>query len=150
MPQSFRETLVSKLNSLGQLTAIVGTSIYPGALPLTHDLDRDGPALTWTVTTNPRNHHLLGSDGTSTATVQLSAWSEQESTSDLIAIILFNALDGLFNDPSWGDGSVTIRSCLQQDESDEPEEPKAGRDEWLRHIPSIYSIKHTVTIPTHS
>ena len=148
--QTFRQALTAKLNAITELTAIVGTAIYPGALPLTHDLDRDGPALTYTVTSMPRNHHLLGSDGTATATVQLSAWSEQESTSDAIALAIFNAIDGVYNDSSWGNGTITIRSCLHQDESDEPEEPKAGRDEWLRHIPSIYSIKHTVTIPTHS
>lgn len=145
--QTFRQALTAKLESIEPVTLIVGDAIYPGALPETHDLRRDGPALTYTVLTNPRGHVLSGSDGTSTARVQLSAWSYNLADSDAITQALFAAIDGVFNDTSWGNGTVTIRSCLQEDESDEPEAVETGMDVWIRQIPNIYSIKHTVTIP---
>jgi hypothetical protein len=146
--QTFRLALSAKLESIRDLISIVGDSIYPGALPETHDLKRDGPALTWTVETNPRGHVLSGSDGTSTARVQISAWSYNLTDSDAIALALALALDGLFNDTSWGNGTVTIRSCLQEDESDQPDPVETGMDVWVRQVVNTYSIKHTVTIPT--
>lgn len=148
--QTFRQALYSKLASISELTAIVGPAIYPGALPETHDLGRDGPALTFTVASRPANHQLTGSDGTATASVQLSAWSYQELQSEQIALVLFNALDGLVNDNSWGNGTVLVRSCLQDDEIDMPADPKAGSDQWIYQVPSIYKIKHTVVYPTNS
>jgi hypothetical protein len=146
---TFREALLAKLQSIPAVRALVGVAIYPGALPETHDLDRDGPALSYTVATLPRNHHLMGSDGTATARVQISAWAERESDADALALAIVDAIDGVYNDPTWGDGSIVVRSCLQEDEADEPEAPRAGRDQWLRHVPNVYSIKHTVDYPTH-
>jgi hypothetical protein len=148
--QAFRQALVAKLTAINSVNSAVNGAIYPGSLPETHQLDRDGPALTYTITSLPRNHNLSGSDGTATARVQLSAWSLYESQSDTIALDLFNALDGLYNDSSWGDGSITIRSCLHQDEVDLPEPFEAGTDQWIYQVASDYEIKHTVTIPTHT
>lgn len=151
--QTFRQALYSKLSSITEVTAIVGSAIYPGAIPITHDLDRDGPALTWTIVTNPRGHVLVGSDGTSTARVQLSAWatgSTAVALTDQITNALFNALDGIAESFNWGDGTVEILSCRQEDEVELPEPPKAGRDEWLRQIASDYIIKYRVPIPTLS
>lgn len=148
--QTFREALYAKLLSISGLNAIVNGAIYPGAIPETYQLDRDGPALTYTVTALPRNHNLSGSDGTATARVQLSAWSLLESQSDAIALVIFNAIDGLYNDSTWGNGTVTIMSCLQQDEVDLPEPFTAGTDQWIYQVASDYEIKHYVTIPTHT
>ena len=147
---TFREILYAKLGSITEVNSVVNGAIYPGVLPETHQLDRDGPALTYTITALPRNHQLTGSDGTATATVQLSAWSLLLSQSDSITLALFNALDGLVNDSSWGDGSITIRSCLQDDETDIVEPFKEGSDDWIYQLASVYKIKHTVTYPTHS
>lgn len=150
MSNAFRQNLYAKLNSITEITSIVNTAIYPDVLPETHQLDRDGPALTYNITSLPRNHNIVGSDGTATARVQLSAWALQVSSSDAITLALFNALDGLVNDSSWGDGSITVRSCLQQEETDITEPFEAGTDQWIYQIASDYEIKHTVTIPTHT
>lgn len=145
--QTFRQALQAKIVSIAELA---GIPLYPGAIPETHDLGRDGPAMTWTVTTNPRNHHLLGSDGTSTATVQLSCWSYDLSDTDPMTVEIFNAIDGIYNDSSWGDGSVTIVSCLQVEETDVPEQVETGTDIWIHQIANEYSIKYRVAIPTHT
>lgn len=148
--QAFRQALTAKLGSIPELTGIVGEAIYPGVVPETHDFTRDGPALTWTIATNPRGHVLSGSDGTSTARVQLGAYSYGVSDTDAITSAVFNALDGLCNDSSWGDGSAVIMSCTQQEEVDLPEQVGIGTDLWLHRIQSDYQIKYRVSIPAHS
>lgn len=148
--QTFRQALRAKLAGTTKLTALVGPAIYPGALPETHDLLRDGPALTYTIATNPRGHVLGGSDGTSTARVQLSGWSYKLSDADSIAGVLFNALDGLVNDATWGNGTVTIMSCVQAEEIDLPEQVETGTDVWIHQIASEFAIKYRVSIPTHA
>ena len=146
---TFPEALTAKLNSISEVTAMVASAIYPVALPETHDLGRDGPAISYSILSYPRGHVLGGSDGTATATVQISVWSYQEATSDGIVLALWNAIDGLPVVP-WGDGSVVIRSVVQKDEQDLPEEPKAGMDQWTYHIACVYAISHWVAIPTLS
>ncbi len=148
--QTFRQALYARLGAIPKLTAIVGTSIYPGALPITHDFDRDGPALTYTVLTYPRGKVLSGSDGTATARVQLSAWSYSESTSDSIVRAVWNALDGVYNDSGWGNGTIVIMSSIRTEEVDLPDEPISGSEEWIHQIPVEYSIKHRTRIPTNT
>lgn len=153
MAQDIRQAVYAKLASIAAVNSIVGSAIYPHALPMTHELDRDGPALTYTVTTNVPGHVLTGSDGTSTARVQLSAWAQGTNGVAQVATItsaLFNALDGLTEVSNWGDGSTEVLSCLKTEEVDLPEPPKAGRDEWIRQVASTYEIKYRVPIPTHS
>ena len=148
--QTFRQALTAKLESIPELTAIVRAAIYPGSLPITHDLLRDGPALSYVVPSLPRNHHLTGSDGTATARVQLSAWSLEECVSELLALAIFNAIDGVYNDASWGNGTIVVMSCLHDDEEDLPEPPKEGSDDWIYQIASIYVVKHRIVYPTHT
>ncbi len=93
--QTFRQALYAKLAAIPELTALVGSAIYPGAVPETHDYGRDGPALTYKVKSYPRNHVLPGSDGTATARVELSACGYQQSQADAVALAIWNALDGV-------------------------------------------------------
>lgn len=148
LAQTFRQALVAKLGAMPALTSIVGSAIYPGALPETHDLQRDGPALTYTITTYPRNQQLTGSDGTATARVQLSAWSYSLSDTDAIALALVDALNGVVNDSTWGNGTITIMSCTHQEETDVVEQVETGTDLWIHQITNEYLIKHRVSIPT--
>ena len=67
----FRQALYAHLIAIPELTAIVGPAIYPGALPESHGLLRDGPALIYRIRKYPRGHVLSGSDGTATATVEI-------------------------------------------------------------------------------
>lgn len=144
--QFFEQALEAKLASIAELTAIVGTSIYTQALPLTHDLGAMGPALSYTVPTKPRGHVLTGSDGTATARVQIDAWSYGYGTSKQIVESVWNAIDG--PPGSWGNGTCTIVNVIQQDDIDASERPQAGSDQWLYHIIQEYSIMYRVTTPT--
>jgi hypothetical protein len=146
---TFRQTLRAKLGAIPELTAIVGGAIYVGALPQTHDLGRDGPALTYSISTYPRNHVLAGADGTASARVQFSAWSYQQSKADAIALALWDALDGPPANP-WAGGGVGIMSVSHQDEVDLPEPPKTGSDQWTYQIASEYLIRHRTGTPTLS
>lgn len=144
--QSFRVALIAKLESITELTAIVGSAIYPGQLPETHDLGTAGPALTYRVPSNPRGHVLTGSDGTAKARVTFDAWAYDLSDADAITSALWNDLDGVPN--TWGNGTCDVIACTQQDESDEHLPPKAGSDEWVYHITSQYDVKYRTGLPT--
>lgn len=146
--QTFRQALVAKLGSIPELTAIVGSSIYPTAIPEDHDLGDDGPALVYTIVTNPRGHVLTGADGTSAAKVRFEATSYQFSAADSITLALWNAIDG--EPDSWGDGSCVITSVSHQDEQDLHTPPKAGTDQWTYRIVSDYLIRHRTGFPTLS
>ncbi len=142
---TFRETLLAKLESISDVAAIVGTAIYPGALPMTHDLGADGPAITYTVATYARGHVLTGSDGMATARVQFSAWSFDASESDAITLAIWDALDRPPVNP-WVAGGVEIMSVVQVDESDQFEPPRSGGDQWIYQIVSEYAITHRTII----
>jgi hypothetical protein len=144
--QGFREALIAKLGSIPEVAAIVGSAIYPGQLPETHDLGRDGPALTYLVVSNPRGHILTGSDGTSTARVRLDAWGYQLSQVDALTTALWEALDGVPD--TWGNGTLDVMSVSQGDESDEHEPPRAGSDQWTYHISTDYRVRYRTGFPT--
>ena len=146
---TFRQTLHAKLSSVPEITQVVGSAIYFGALPQTHDLGRDGPALTYSISSYPRGHVLSGPDGTASAHVQISAWSYLESQADAIVLAVWNAIDGTPRNP-WATNAVTIMSVSQQDETDLPEAPKAGSDQWVYQIATEWLIRHRTAIPTLS
>ncbi len=143
---TFRQTLLAKLTSLSALTAIVGERIYPGVLPGTLDLGRDGPALSIMIATYPRGHVLAGCDGTASARVILTAWSYRQSDADDATLAIWEAIDGVPANP-WGDGTIEIMSCTQQDENEEQDAPKAGTDQWSYRIMTEYLIKHRTIVP---
>lgn len=149
--QTFRRALRAKLLSLADLTAIVGSHIYPGEIPARHDFDRDGAALCYTVQKFPLRmmamggHVLSGSDGTINTRTILTAEGYDFSEVDEISVILFEHLDGIRNASDWGDGTIKIVSCLHGPEVDEPEPAVAGRpvltyriasEFWIRYRPS--------------
>lgn len=142
MAQSFRQTLVAKLTSISDLTAIVGAAIFADALPQTHDLGRNGPALTFTIVSYPRGMVMGGLDGTGTPRIQFSAWAYSKASSDAITLVLLGSLTVVPPANPWGDGTITILSCTHQDESDQSEPPPEGGDQWIYQIVSEYQVKH--------
>jgi hypothetical protein len=144
---SFRETLVAKLASIPELTALVGTAIYPGAIPETHDLGSDGPVLTYRISSYPHGKVLAGSDGTASPRVQFDAWSADFALADAITKAI---RDAIFRRPvnPWTPGGVEIMSVSKDDEFDIAEPPKAATDQWTYRVMSTYQIKHRVPIPS--
>lgn len=156
-PQTFRKALRAKLLSLDDLTAIVGSNVYPGELPMGYDLSVKGPAVTYIVQklrrgfTGTTGHTLSGSDGTVLVRAILTAWSYSFADVDRIATILFVQLDGIFNASDWGDGSIVIMECLHGPELDMPEQPTTGRKSLTYRIESEYEIRYRANpMPVHS
>ncbi len=151
--QLFEQALVAKLNSIAELTALLGTdsgspAIFTQAVPQTHNLGANGPALSYTVPTKPFGNVLTGSDGTATARVQIDAWSYTYSTSKAIigAIRLAMAVPS----GTWGDGSCVIMSVVVPDSLDLPEQPRAGSDQWIYHVVQELHVKYRVPLPSGS
>ncbi len=153
--QLFEQALVARLLAIPEITDIVGTDIFVGAIPQTYDLGALGPALTYFVPTKPRGHDLAGSDGTATAQVQIDAWATPsplypDAVSDVKAITeaVFNGLNGKPVETSWGDGTCLIMSAVQQNEMDADEPPMGGGDKPVYRTMVEYGIKYRVRIPT--
>lgn len=146
--QDIREALAAKLFSIPEVTAIVGTAIYPLVVPMTRDFSRDGPALTYEIPSNPRGQVLGGSDGTSDATVTLKLWGYTYGTASAMTSALFSALNG---PPGvWGNGTCSIISVTQHDEGDDVGRPFAASDQWIPYIESEYLVRYRVPNPTLS
>jgi hypothetical protein len=150
MSQTFEQALVAKLNTITALTGIVGNAIYKTFVPQTYLFDRNGPALTYSIISKPYGHMLTGSDGTATARVQIDVWAFSAIAVKQGIEAVRNMLDGAGLDQQWGDGSVVIMSCIQQDDVDLDEAPEAGSDQVTYHSLTEYSVKYRVSIPTLS
>ncbi len=143
--QFFEQALVAKLLSLSSLTPFAGASVYKTALPQTHDLGAHGPAVVYT-SDKDYGHVLAGSDGTSVARVVLSAFSYNYGIAKQITEVMWSGIDGV--PATWGNGSCEIIGVVQQDDSDNASQPKAGSDQWMYRVDSEYSVKYRVTLPT--
>lgn len=148
----FEQAMLSRLQSITALNSIVGSAIFKTAIPETHDLQRDGPALTYSLPTKTDEHILTGSDGTATATVQLDAWGLGANASinvkNIIEVIRL-AIDGATISQWGGNNGVLIQRVIQSTDTDLDEKPEAGSDMWLRHTVSEYSIRYYVPIPSN-
>lgn len=122
--QPFRVALRAKLLSLQDVTDFVHMAIYPELLPPSHNLDA-GPAISFNVVREPRTfwgeygHVLSGSDGTLMVKVVLTVWGYDFGEVDAISTLLYQHLDGVRNATDWGNGSITIMSCIYSQEIDE-------------------------------
>ena len=147
-PQQFEQALVAKLATLGDLTAIVGTSIFKSFVPQTHDLQRNGPALTYMLPTKVQGHSLVGSNGTAVARVQMDMWGLGDSQQGAVKFGIEAIRSEMDGPPTvWGDGSCVIMSVVQQTDGDLDEEPEAGSDQVLYHSMTEYAVKYRVSIP---
>lgn len=146
--QTFREALVAKLGAIPELLAVVDQAVFPGAIPEDHDLGRDGPALVYSIPSNPRGQVLMGSDGTSSARLRFEAHAYLLSAADRATIAVWNALDG--EPGGWGNGTCQILSVTHQDEQDQHIPPRAGSDQWIYRIVSDYLVRYRTGFPTLS
>jgi hypothetical protein len=147
---TFRRALRDQLRTIDGLVELIGSSIYPNAIPQSHDLTK-GPALTYSVEKMPGSrghvlaHTLSGSDGTVEARVTLSAWGLRYSDVDAISVVLFDALDGLIN-VTWS--GVPIVTSFRGPEEDVSEPPTDGEPRVF-HIACDYFIRYRIAIPSH-
>ena len=134
-----REAVYFRLSTSAAITALVGGRIYFGDLPQTARY----PALSYVVVRRPYGHNLIGADGTSEAYVRISAWSYSEAIADQLT----QAVRDLFDGFSGVIGDLVVTASLNQDETDYPEPPKAGTDQWIYRIDADYKISHRISLP---
>jgi hypothetical protein len=156
MSQTIDQAVLAKLNSITELTALLGTisgtstpAIFKSFVPQTYSFANQGAALTYSLPTDTPGHVLAGSDGTSLAQIQLDAWGFTEGTVKQILEAIRNALDGAPINP-WGDGTCRISRVIKGISADMDEPPKAGSDQVLYRSFSEYTIGYYVSIPTLS
>lgn len=149
--ETFRHALHQYLISDAAIVAMVGPNVFPAALPGGFDLQRHGPALTYTVFKFPMahggghgGHDLSGSDGTVLARVRFSAWSYRYSEADALTVAVFDAVDGLVN-AAWG--TVRVMMAVHSQELDDAL-PGVAPKTVIYHIASEYDIRYRIAIPS--
>jgi hypothetical protein len=143
-PLELRQAVYSRLASSPAIAALVGARIHFGALPQSIDL-KDGPALTFAVISRPYGHVLTGSDGTSSARVQITAHSYRQAASDQLIQAVRDSFDGFVGTI----GGLVITATIFDNEVDLPSPPFAGTDQWTYAVAADYQINHRVSLPAN-
>jgi len=141
LPRSkqIRQAVYSRLTSMPAITDLVGSRIYFGALPQSVSL-LEGPAVTYFIVSRPYGMVLGGSDGGSTARVQMSAHAINQQTSSAIAQAIRDSWDGFQGVVN----EVDIMASILQGQIDLPSPPLAGSDQWLYQVSTDYLMLHRV------
>lgn len=138
---TLREAVRAWLVSQSSVTAVVGQRVYfavPSQLAAY-------PCIAVMVPTRSYGHNLAGADGTSVATVEITALGLTESDCIAAAEAVRNFADGFQGTQS----GVAIMTCLYDDESDPtPVPPPDGSDNWICQATIDYRVKHRVPRPT--
>ena len=120
-PTDFRRALVSSLLASSDLSAIVGTQVYPLRVPE----GTTTPAILYQVLKLPRQHTLDGPVGLAEASVRLAAGSRLFAQTDAAATVLRNLYDG-FNGSLAG--GVEVEEVVLKDEQDLYDPPVDASD----------------------
>jgi hypothetical protein len=102
------------------------------------------PCLTVVVRTRAYGYNLGGHDGSSLATVEITALALRESDAIEIAEVIRNNMQG-FRGLQTG---VAILRCFLDEESDDTSQPIDGSDQWIYEATLSYVMKHRVPYPT--
>jgi Protein of unknown function (DUF3168) len=137
---TLREAVAAWLRSQSSVTAIVGNRIY-----FAQPSQRAAyPCCVIKVPTRKYGHNLGGADGTSVATVAITALAIAESQVIALAEAIRNFADGFRGTQS----GVGILSCLIDDEADDETAPPDGSDNWIYQVTLEYRVAHRVPAPT--
>jgi hypothetical protein len=142
---TIREAIVSFLNSIPALTALVGKRIYfdvPSQMAAK-------PSVYLQVNNRDWHHNLAGADGTSTAYFEIAMQhsgpnGHGESTCIAMAEAIRNSFDG-FRGMVNG---VPVLSIFLSDEEDDISPPPDGSDQWIYRVIHTYRVRHRVPYPT--
>jgi len=88
----------------------ITTRIYPNMIPQ----DPTFPLIAYQKISGPRDHHLQGPSGKAHPRFQIEAWAKTYTAAKDLANAIRTALDG----ETFTSGTVTIGSCLIQNEQD--------------------------------
>ena len=138
---TLREAVRAWLVGQSSIAGIAGSRVYfavPSQLSAY-------PCVVVMVPTRAWSHNLAGADGTSIATVEISALGLYESQCIALAEAIRNFADGFQGIQS----GVAVLTCLYDDESDPtPVPPPDGSDNFIYQCTVDYRVKHRVPRPT--
>ncbi len=137
---TLREAVRAWLVGLSALSAILGQRVYfaqPSQLSAY-------PCCVIKVPARSYGHNLGGADGSSRATVEITAMAMTEASCVAMAESIRNSADGFRGMQS----GVAILSFLLDDEADDTTPPPDGSDQWIYQITLEYKCAHRVPAPT--
>jgi hypothetical protein len=138
VPPAFelRQSIVAWLQSLANLTTIIGPRVYFEA-PSQASMY---PCLAVQITKREYGHNHSGPDGTSRATAQITALAYSEATAIAAVEVVRNNVDGFRGLQS----GIAILRCFLGDEADGVTPPVDGSDQWIYQVALEYEIAHRV------
>lgn len=141
--RTLREAVRAWLAGQAAVSAIVGQRIYFGVPSQMAAY----PCLVVTVPHRSYGHNLSGADGTSVATVEITAVASYESQCVALAEAIRDFADG-FRGPQSG---VAIMSCSLDEPAEAdpvPDVAPDGSDDRIYRVTLDYRIKHRVPVPS--
>lgn len=137
---TFESALVARLKANPAITAIVGTRIYPLAIPQKGQL----PALVYAIPSTDRVRNLAGAAGVATARVLIDARATTYAVVKQLQELL-RQYDG-FSGTLAGD--VVVMNTRMDDQGDEFEWPAGtGTDVGTHHLTLTFNFKYRESIP---
>ena len=140
MVLTLREAIAAWVRSLSSLTPLVAGRVYKQDPSQVSKY----PCVVIEQPTRDYGMNHSGADGTSWATVQLTAMALFESQSVAIAEVIRNNCQGFRGMQS----GVAIMRCYLDDEADGTTPPVAASDRWIYQVAITYRIQHRVPMPT--
>jgi hypothetical protein len=135
---TIREAVITWIKSLPGLVFLV-----PRVTPDDPSQTEVYPCVTVQVTAREYGRNLSGADGTSTATVEITALADTEAQAISIAEVIRDNFDGFRGNQS----GVPIGTCHLDDESDGSVSSPDGGDLYAYFATLEYRIKHRVSLP---
>lgn len=135
-----RSSLRTYLAAQSGISNIVGTRIYPVALPQ----KATRPALTYSRVTGGHYHNLTSATGAAIPTFEIDCWADSYEGADVLAEAVRQEMQGLRG--TWG--SDAVKSVVLDDEEDSYSDPIDASDKGVYRITLRYRIMYTESIPT--
>jgi hypothetical protein len=137
---TFESALVARLKANPAITAIVGTRIYPLAIPQKGQL----PALVYAIPSTDRVRNLAGAAGVAVARVLIDARATTYATVKALQELLrqYDGFDGVLA------GDVVVMNTRMEDQGDEFEWPGGtGTDQGTHHLTLTFNFKYRESLP---
>ena len=115
---SIKNAIYTHLQTVGAVTSLIGTSLYPLQAPQ----QKATPYVVYTLMDADRQHHMRGTTLSVFKTLQMDIYANTDTKADSISTALLNALDSLQGLIQ----TVQIEFCLNNDEDDALLEPIHG------------------------
>jgi hypothetical protein len=146
MSDDIGKAVVTHLESVGDVTGVVGAGdaarIYPEVLPQNPTY----PAIVLDVASNVSEGHLGGSAGLAHARVRVDCYAETRAGANSLAEIV--RTKALRTDFRGTMGTMTIRGiALEAGSFNGTVAPKDGGQQWLRIARQDYKISYKQTLP---